>query len=62
MKIAFIGEFASNPRFQGGGSANVKPYKVVSALDAVKSIAEVSYAQGFELTEDKGMTYCSKAL
>lgn len=53
MKIAFIGEFASNPRFQGGGSANVKPYKVVSALDAVKSIAEVSYAQGFELTEDK---------
>lgn len=52
-KIAFIGEFASNPRFQGGGSANVNPYKVVSALNAVKGITEVSYAQGFELTEDK---------
>lgn len=52
-KIAFIGEFASNPRFQGGGSANVNPYRVVSALNAVKDITEVSYAQGFELTEDK---------
>lgn len=52
-KIAFIGEFASNPRFQGGGSANVNPYRVVSALNAVKDITEVSYAQGFELTGDK---------
>ena len=52
-KIAFIGAFASEPRFQGGGSSNVNAYKVISALDAVKTVAEVRYAQGFELTEDK---------
>lgn len=52
-KIAFIGAFASEPRFQGGGSSNVNAYKVISAVDAVKTVAEVRYAQGFELTEDK---------
>ena len=52
-KIAFIGAFAKTPRFQGGGSSNVNPYKVISALDAAKSITEISYAQGFELTGEK---------
>lgn len=52
-KIAFIGEFAENPRYQGGGSAEVNAYKITSALKAVKSVAEVSYAQGYHLTEDR---------
>ena len=31
----------------------MNPYKVISALDAAKSITEISYAQGFELTGEK---------
>ena len=33
-KVAFIGEFARTPRFQGGGSSNVNAYKVTSTLEA----------------------------
>lgn len=52
-KIAFIGEFAENPRYQGGGSAEVNAYKLTSALETVKSFVEVSYAQGYRLSEDR---------
>lgn len=52
-KIAFIGKFASSPRFQGGGSSHINAYKVTSALEAVKDICEVSYAEGFITHEDK---------
>lgn len=52
-KIAFIGEFAENPRYQGGGIAEVNAYKLTSALETVKSFVEVSYAQGYRLSEDR---------
>lgn len=46
-KIAFIGEFAENPRFQGGGSSHINTKNISSALTAAKEIAEIKYAQGF---------------
>lgn len=46
-KVAFIGKYAESPRYQGGGSSHINSYKVVSALDAVKDIAKVTYAQGY---------------
>lgn len=52
-EIAFIGKFASVPRFQGGGSSHINAYKVTSALEAVKDICEVSYAEGYITDEDK---------
>ncbi len=52
-KIAFIGKFAQKPRFQGGGSSHINSFKVTSALDAVKEITEVTYAQGYDVQEDK---------
>ncbi len=52
-KIAFIGKFAESPRYQGGGSSHINSYKVTSALDAVKDICEVSYAEGYLTNEDK---------
>lgn len=52
-KLAFIGKFASIPRFQGGGSSHINSYKVTSALEAVKDICEVSYAEGYITSEDK---------
>lgn len=46
QKIAFVGEFAKHPRFQGGGSANVNAYRVEGAIDCVNDL-NVVYAQGF---------------
>ncbi len=46
-KIAFVGQYASKPRFQGGGSSHINCRKVTSAMDAVANICDVAYAQGF---------------
>ena len=51
-KIAFIGKFAETPRFQGGGSSHINSFKITSALEAVKDVAEVTYAQGYDVKED----------
>ncbi len=50
--IAFIGEFAEKPRFQGGGSSHINSFKVTSALDAVKGIDGITYAKGYDITTD----------
>ncbi|SHO52739.1 glycoside hydrolase family 3 C-terminal domain-containing protein [Anaerocolumna xylanovorans] len=52
-KVAFIGKFAKVPRYQGGGSSHINSFKITSALDAVKDITEVTYAQGYDTKEDK---------
>ncbi len=47
-RVAFIGGFAKNPRFQGGGSSHINCTEVLSALDAVRSVSpDVVYAEGF---------------
>ncbi|MGT2756167.1 glycoside hydrolase family 3 C-terminal domain-containing protein [Streptococcus ovuberis] len=51
QKIAFIGEFAKNPRFQGGGSSHINAFKVSNALDAVSGLGNVHFAQGYRLEE-----------
>lgn len=51
-KLAFIGKFAQKPRYQGGGSSHINSFKVVSALEAAKAYAEVTYAQGYDVKED----------
>ena len=53
QKIAFIGKYAEAPRYQGGGSSHINSWKVESALEAVKGLAEVTYAKGFDDAEDK---------
>lgn len=52
-KIAFIGQFAGIPRFQGGGSSHINSFQITSALDAVKEISDITYAQGYITDEDK---------
>lgn len=47
-KIAFIGEFAQMPRYQGGGSSHINAYKETSALEAARSVHDISYARGFD--------------
>jgi beta-glucosidase len=55
--IAVIGEFAVNPRYQGNGSSEVKPPRVDSFLDILKTEygegVDVRYAQGYELDDDQ---------
>ena len=44
--LAYIGEFAEKPRYQGGGSAISIPFRVVSALDAAREKGRsVTYAK-----------------
>jgi beta-glucosidase len=48
--IAVVGEFASSPRYQGGGSSHVTPTRLDIPLDEIRSLAgeaSVTYAQGF---------------
>ena len=49
--IAFIGEFAEKPRFQGGGSSHINCFKTTSALEAAQGL-KISYARGYMVKED----------
>lgn len=51
-KIAFIGGFAAQPRFQGGGSSHINYDHLTSAIDAVPQNSDVKYAKGFNNTDD----------
>jgi beta-glucosidase len=46
--IAFIGKYAKQPRYQGGGSSHINSAKITSALDMVANMSNVVYAQGFD--------------
>lgn len=52
QKIAFIGDFAQSPRYQGGGSSHINSFKVTSALQAVKDYCEVDFAKGYDSNTD----------
>jgi beta-glucosidase len=64
-KVAIIGEFAENPRFQGNGSSEVKPTRVDNALEIIREEygedVEISYAQGYKLSDDNDLSLIGKA-
>ena len=64
-KIAIIGEFATNPRYQGNGSSQVKPTKLDNILDIVKNEygedVEISYARGYNLSDDNDISFIEEA-
>ena len=51
-EIAFIGEFAEKPRFQGGGSSHINAFKTTSALEAAKGL-KITYARGYSVAMDE---------
>ena len=64
-KIAIIGDFASNPRYQGAGSSMVNPTKLDNTLDVIKeyeSLEYVGYEQGYERYGKKNKKLIKKAL
>lgn len=61
--VAFIGRFAEAPRYQGGGSACVTPFRVVSAMDAAAGIPGITYAPGFtELVDEENALWRQEAI
>ena len=51
QKVAFIGEFADKPRYQGAGSSHINVPHPVSALEAVGD--SVAYARGYDAHSDQ---------
>lgn len=47
--IAVIGAFAEHPRYQGGGSSRVNPYRLDAPLDALRErFPKLAYAPGYD--------------
>lgn len=57
-KVAFIGTYAENPRFQGGGSSHINTFKTTSAVQAADGTANISYNAGWKedgITADEAL-------
>ena len=52
-KIAIIGGFADNPRFQGGGSSHINAHNIVSAVSVADSFGSFTYTEGFPYDGDQ---------
>ncbi|BFH14163.1 glycoside hydrolase family 3 C-terminal domain-containing protein [Paenibacillus melissococcoides] len=54
QSVTVIGAFASQPRYQGGGSSHIVPTRMDTALEFMNSMAEgeVAFAPGYRLEED----------
>jgi beta-glucosidase len=46
-KVAFIGEYAVKPVYQGGGSSKVNAYRPTNAFDEAKKFVNVTYSAGY---------------
>ncbi|MFT3984986.1 MAG: glycoside hydrolase family 3 C-terminal domain-containing protein [Lachnospiraceae bacterium] len=51
-KVAVIGAFAENPRYQGGGSSHINSTKTESAIDVLSGNPNVAYAKGYDVKAD----------
>lgn len=62
-KVAIIGDFAKNPRYQGAGSSIVNPTKLDNTLDCLKDmdIENIGYEPGFERYGKKSNKLVKKA-
>lgn len=63
-KVAIIGEFAQNPRYQGAGSSLVNPTKVIAPLEALSQtdLNIIGYEPGFKRLGGKSKPLREKAL
>ena len=52
-RFALIGEFAENPRVQGGGSSHINCHKIDSVKEYFKSNKYVTYARGYDIAKDE---------
>lgn len=52
-KVLFVGALAEEPRYQGGGSSNINPFKVTKMSELIKNNPNILYSQGYVLNEDR---------
>ncbi|MFH0993564.1 MAG: glycoside hydrolase family 3 N-terminal domain-containing protein, partial [bacterium] len=52
QKIAVVGKLAETPRYQGGGSSHVNPYRIDSFLDQLPKAGLWDFAEGYRLEGD----------
>lgn len=52
-KVAVIGAFAKQPRYQGGGSSHINSAQVTSAWDVLAAWPGVTYAPGYHIQTDE---------
>lgn len=64
-KVAIIGEFADNPRYQGNGSSEVKPTRLDKLTDVLKNEYgkeyEFVYSRGYDLKDDVDFSMIAEA-
>lgn len=54
QKVAFLGDFARVPRYQGAGSSHINSYQVTGAVEAARLAGyDVAFAQGYDPRSDK---------
>ena len=51
-KVAVIGKFAKQPRFQGGGSSHINCAQITSAWDVMANWPNVTYADGYVIEKN----------
>jgi beta-glucosidase len=65
-KIAVLGEFAVNPRYQGNGSSQVKPTKLDKFIDIIRQEygqdIEIEYSAGYSLANDDDLSLVDQAV
>ncbi|MBP3953009.1 glycoside hydrolase family 3 C-terminal domain-containing protein [Bacillus suaedae] len=63
-KVAVVGDFAKNPRYQGAGSSLINPYKLSNPLDSLQnsSLSIAGYAQGYKRMGGKSNKLMQEAI
>ncbi len=56
-EVIIVGPSADKPRFQGGGSSKVNPYRVSTPLEEISKYASITYIKGWQ---DDGVTASSE--
>ena len=52
-KLAVIGKFAKEPRFQGGGSSHINCFRIDSLMGELEGEEGVTYAQGYDIVTEE---------
>lgn len=61
-RIAVIGAFAAQPRYQGAGSSKVNAWKVPALPEVTKHLPNVEYSSGFGMTDHTDPAQQAQAL
>ena len=65
-RVAVIGEFATNPRYQGNGSSEVKPTQIDNVIgilqDELGKDYKIEFSRGYDLKDDNNFDHIDEAV